>query len=87
MGCSGFDLNSFKFMQQAIDYEVRGQFDQMEDGHTTQQAPVIGIQLDLLIVHINDNTFSKSAARHVLVSLWHKGAMSMPSSKPKASSR
>ena len=27
------NLNSFKFMQQAIDYEMRWQIDQIEDGH------------------------------------------------------
>ena len=35
------NLNSFKFMQQAIDYEVRWQIDQIEDGHTIQQATVL----------------------------------------------
>jgi aspartyl-tRNA(Asn)/glutamyl-tRNA(Gln) amidotransferase subunit B len=35
------NLNSFKFMQQAIDYEVRWQIDQIEDGHKIQQATVL----------------------------------------------
>ncbi|WP_411880789.1 Asp-tRNA(Asn)/Glu-tRNA(Gln) amidotransferase subunit GatB [Polaromonas sp. YR568] len=35
------NLNSFKFMQQAIDYEVRWQIAQIEDGHTIQQATVL----------------------------------------------
>jgi aspartyl-tRNA(Asn)/glutamyl-tRNA(Gln) amidotransferase subunit B len=35
------NLNSFKFMQQAIDYEVRWQIDQIEDGHVIQQATVL----------------------------------------------
>jgi len=35
------NLNSFKFMQQAIDYEVRWQIDQIEDGHSIQQATVL----------------------------------------------
>ncbi|PUE43083.1 Asp-tRNA(Asn)/Glu-tRNA(Gln) amidotransferase subunit GatB [Limnohabitans sp. Bal53] len=35
------NLNSFKFMQQAIDFEVRWQIDQIEDGHTIQQATVL----------------------------------------------
>jgi aspartyl-tRNA(Asn)/glutamyl-tRNA(Gln) amidotransferase subunit B len=35
------NLNSFKFMQQAIDYEVRWQIDQIEDGHEIQQATVL----------------------------------------------
>jgi len=35
------NLNSFKFMQQAIDYEVRWQIDQIEDGHAIQQATVL----------------------------------------------
>jgi aspartyl-tRNA(Asn)/glutamyl-tRNA(Gln) amidotransferase subunit B len=35
------NLNSFKFMQQAIDYEVRWQIDQLEDGHSIQQATVL----------------------------------------------
>jgi aspartyl-tRNA(Asn)/glutamyl-tRNA(Gln) amidotransferase subunit B len=35
------NLNSFKFMQQASDYEVRWQIDQIEDGHAIQQATVL----------------------------------------------
>ena len=35
------NLNSFKFMQQAIDYEVRWQIDQLEDGHAIEQATVL----------------------------------------------
>jgi aspartyl-tRNA(Asn)/glutamyl-tRNA(Gln) amidotransferase subunit B len=35
------NLNSFKFMQQAIDYEVRWQIEQIEDGHAIQQATVL----------------------------------------------
>jgi len=35
------NLNSFKFMQQAIDYEVRWQIGQLEDGHAIQQATVL----------------------------------------------
>ena len=35
------NLNSFKFMQQAIDFEVRWQIDQLEDGHSIQQATVL----------------------------------------------
>jgi len=35
------NLNSFKFMQLAIDYEVRWQIDQIEDGHAIQQATVL----------------------------------------------
>ncbi len=35
------NLNSFKFMQQAIDYEVRWQIDQIEDGHAIEQATVL----------------------------------------------
>ena len=35
------NLNSFKFMQQAIDYEVRWQIEQIEDGHEIQQATVL----------------------------------------------
>ena len=35
------NLNSFKFMQQAIDYEVRWQIAQIEDGHKIQQATVL----------------------------------------------
>ena len=35
------NLNSFKFMQQAIDYEVRWQIEQIEDGLPIQQATVL----------------------------------------------
>jgi aspartyl-tRNA(Asn)/glutamyl-tRNA(Gln) amidotransferase subunit B len=35
------NLNSFKFMQQAIDYEVRWQIEQIEDGIAIQQATVL----------------------------------------------
>ena len=35
------NLNSFKFMQQAINYEVRWQIEQIEDGKTIQQATVL----------------------------------------------
>ncbi len=35
------NLNSFKFMQQAIDYEVRWQIGQIEDGIAIQQATVL----------------------------------------------
>ena len=35
------NLNSFKFMQQAIDFEIRWQIEQIEDGHTIQQATVL----------------------------------------------
>ncbi len=35
------NLNSFKFMQQAIDFEVRWQIDQIEDGRAIQQATVL----------------------------------------------
>lgn len=35
------NLNSFKFMQMAIDYEVRWQIDQLEDGHPIEQATVL----------------------------------------------
>ena len=35
------NLNSFKFMQQAIDYEARWQIEQIEDGHAIQQATVL----------------------------------------------
>ncbi|WP_066269279.1 Asp-tRNA(Asn)/Glu-tRNA(Gln) amidotransferase subunit GatB [Hydrogenophaga palleronii] len=35
------NLNSFKFMQQAIDFEVRWQIEQIEDGHSIQQATVL----------------------------------------------
>ena len=35
------NLNSFKFMQQAIDFEVQWQIEQLEDGHAIQQATVL----------------------------------------------
>ena len=35
------NLNSFKFMQQAMDYEIRWQIEQLEDGHAIQQATVL----------------------------------------------
>ena len=35
------NLNSFEFMQQAIDYEVRWQIEQIEDGQAIQQATVL----------------------------------------------
>jgi aspartyl-tRNA(Asn)/glutamyl-tRNA(Gln) amidotransferase subunit B len=35
------NLNSFKFMQQAIDYEIRWQIEQIEDGKEIQQATVL----------------------------------------------
>ncbi len=35
------NLNSFKFMQQAIDYEVRWQIEQLEDGKAIEQATVL----------------------------------------------
>ena len=35
------NLNSFKFMQQAIDYEVRWQIEQLEDGYDIEQATVL----------------------------------------------
>lgn len=35
------NLNSFKFMQQAIDYEVRWQIEELEDGRAIQQATVL----------------------------------------------
>ena len=35
------NLNSFKFMQQAMDYEIRWQIGQLEDGHAIQQATVL----------------------------------------------
>lgn len=35
------NLNSFRFMQQAIDYEIRWQIGQLEDGHAIQQATVL----------------------------------------------
>jgi aspartyl-tRNA(Asn)/glutamyl-tRNA(Gln) amidotransferase subunit B len=35
------NLNSFKFMQQAIDYEVRWQIEELEEGRAIQQATVL----------------------------------------------
>jgi aspartyl-tRNA(Asn)/glutamyl-tRNA(Gln) amidotransferase subunit B len=35
------NLNSFRFLQQAIDYEVQWQIDQIEDGLSIQQATVL----------------------------------------------
>jgi aspartyl-tRNA(Asn)/glutamyl-tRNA(Gln) amidotransferase subunit B len=35
------NLNSFKFMQQAIDFEIRWQIEQIEDGKQIQQATVL----------------------------------------------
>ncbi len=35
------NLNSFKFMQQAIDFEIRWQIEQIEDGNKIQQATVL----------------------------------------------
>ncbi|MDD3528942.1 MAG: Asp-tRNA(Asn)/Glu-tRNA(Gln) amidotransferase subunit GatB [Gallionellaceae bacterium] len=35
------NLNSFRFLEQAIDYEVRWQIAQIEDGHKIQQATVL----------------------------------------------
>ncbi|QTD45181.1 Asp-tRNA(Asn)/Glu-tRNA(Gln) amidotransferase subunit GatB [Ottowia testudinis] len=35
------NLNSFKFMQQAIDFEIRWQIEQIEDGHKISQATVL----------------------------------------------
>jgi aspartyl-tRNA(Asn)/glutamyl-tRNA(Gln) amidotransferase subunit B len=35
------NLNSFKNMQQAMDYEIRWQIEQIEDGHAIQQATVL----------------------------------------------
>jgi len=35
------NLNSFKFMQQAIDFEVQWQIDRLEDGLTIEQATVL----------------------------------------------
>jgi aspartyl-tRNA(Asn)/glutamyl-tRNA(Gln) amidotransferase subunit B len=35
------NLNSFKFMQQAMDYEIRWQIEQLEDGVAIQQATVL----------------------------------------------
>jgi len=35
------NLNSFKFMKEAIDFEVRWQIGQLEDGHAIEQATVL----------------------------------------------
>ncbi len=35
------NINSFKFLEQAIDYEARWQIEQIEDGHRIQQATVL----------------------------------------------
>jgi aspartyl-tRNA(Asn)/glutamyl-tRNA(Gln) amidotransferase subunit B len=35
------NLNSFKFMQQAMDYEIRWQIEQIEEGRTIEQATVL----------------------------------------------
>ncbi|MEY2685760.1 MAG: Asp-tRNA(Asn)/Glu-tRNA(Gln) amidotransferase subunit GatB [Pseudomonadota bacterium] len=35
------NLNSFRFMQQAIDFEVRWQIEQIEDGYAIEQATVL----------------------------------------------
>jgi len=35
------NLNSFKFMQQAIDFEINWQIDELEDGRAIQQATVL----------------------------------------------
>ena len=35
------NLNSFRFMQQAIDYEIRWQIERIEDGHAIEQATVL----------------------------------------------
>jgi aspartyl-tRNA(Asn)/glutamyl-tRNA(Gln) amidotransferase subunit B len=35
------NLNSFKFMQQAMDYEIRWQISELEEGRTIQQATVL----------------------------------------------
>jgi len=35
------NLNSFRFLQQAIDYEIQWQIDQIEDGYEIQQATVL----------------------------------------------
>ncbi len=35
------NLNSFRFLQQAIDCEIRWQIEQVEDGHSIQQATVL----------------------------------------------
>jgi aspartyl-tRNA(Asn)/glutamyl-tRNA(Gln) amidotransferase subunit B len=35
------NLNSFKFMKEAIDFEIRWQIEQIEDGHAIEQATVL----------------------------------------------
>ncbi len=35
------NLNRFRYMQQAIDYEIRWQIEQLEDGYEIQQATVL----------------------------------------------
>jgi aspartyl-tRNA(Asn)/glutamyl-tRNA(Gln) amidotransferase subunit B len=35
------NLNSFRFLEQAINYEIRWQIEQIEDGHKIQQATVL----------------------------------------------
>ncbi|WP_374668974.1 Asp-tRNA(Asn)/Glu-tRNA(Gln) amidotransferase subunit GatB [Ramlibacter sp.] len=35
------NLNSFRFMKEAIDFEVRWQIEQLEDGHAIEQATVL----------------------------------------------
>jgi aspartyl-tRNA(Asn)/glutamyl-tRNA(Gln) amidotransferase subunit B len=35
------NLNSFRFLEQAIDYEIRWQIERIEDGHAIQQATVL----------------------------------------------
>jgi aspartyl-tRNA(Asn)/glutamyl-tRNA(Gln) amidotransferase subunit B len=35
------NLNSFRFLEQAINYEIRWQIEQIEDGHQIQQATVL----------------------------------------------
>ncbi|HLW04809.1 MAG TPA: Asp-tRNA(Asn)/Glu-tRNA(Gln) amidotransferase subunit GatB [Azoarcus sp.] len=35
------NLNSFRFLQQAIDYEIQWQIERLEDGHSIQQATVL----------------------------------------------
>ncbi|MBU0601972.1 MAG: Asp-tRNA(Asn)/Glu-tRNA(Gln) amidotransferase subunit GatB [Gammaproteobacteria bacterium] len=35
------NLNSFRFLQQAIDFEIQWQIEQIEDGHKIQQATVL----------------------------------------------
>ncbi|MCY1219095.1 Aspartyl/glutamyl-tRNA(Asn/Gln) amidotransferase subunit B [compost metagenome] len=35
------NLNSFKFMQQAIDYEINSQIDELEEGRAIEQATVL----------------------------------------------